>query len=315
MALFAPLLRKRRIVAAKTETTVGTPISLAAADATYNCFDSEIQNNSDNDDREGQSAFSRLPSVAGQQIGVAKFKTELIGGTPTAPAWMTTLLPACGVYGAALIYSPTTNPPGSGNVKTVTIGMYEDGLFKSIAGAMGNAVFTFTAGKRIMIDWTFTGVWQPPSDVALIAPTYSTVTPIRFVSSSLLWGSWTPRVGEMSFDLGNDVQMREDGASAGGLLSAVIVGRKPMVKMDPESTLLASGAGQGDVYGRWLAGTEAAMSWSCTSGSTTVAFSCPKAQLMKVTEADRNKIQIDQAEFQLNRGAAAGDDEFTITSS
>ena len=315
MAVYAPLLRKRRIVAVKTETTVGTVEVLAAADATYNAFEAEIQNNSDNDDREGQSAFSHLPSVIGQQIGVAKFKTELIGGTPTAPAWMLYLLPACGVYGAALVYTPKTSPPGAGNVKTVTIGMYEDGLFKSIAGAMGNAVFTFTAGKRIMIDWTFTGVWQPPTDVALITPTYSTVTPIRFASSSLAWDTWTPRVAEMTLDLGNDVQMREDGASVGGLLSAVIVSRKPTVKMDPESTLLASLA-TADVYGLWKAGTQATLSWSCTTGAgNTVAFSCPKAQLMKATEADRNKIQIDQLEFQLNRSASAGDDEFTITSS
>lgn len=315
MAVYPPLLRKRRILAAKVETTVGTAISLSASDATYNVFDTEIQDDSDNDMRDGQSAFSSLPSVPSQKVGTVKFKTELIGGS-SAPAWMSTLLSGCGVVMSTLVGSFQTNPPGSGGVKTLTLGVYEDGLFKSICGAMGNAVFTFTAGKRVMIEWTFKGCWVAPSDVALITPTYNTVAPIRFISSSLTWNStWTPRVAEMTLDFGNDVQMREDGASAGGLLSAVIVGRKPIVKMDPEATLLASGSGIADVHGLRASRTESTLSWSCTSGATTVAFSAPKAQITKITEADRNGIQVDQVEFQLNRSAAAGDDELTITTS
>ena len=39
----------------------------------------------------------------------------------------------------------------------------------------------------------------------------------------------------------------------------------------------------------------------------------PKAQYMNTQESDRNGIQTDEIDLQLNRSAAAGDDECTFT--
>ncbi|MGE0538434.1 MAG: hypothetical protein AB7O68_25960 [Pirellulales bacterium] len=313
MTVYAPMLRERRILGCKTETTVGTPIALAAADATINVWNVDIQNEGEYEPRDGQGNFSPLSGTVGPEIGTVKFQTEVYGGA-SAPLWMSKLLPACGAYGAALAYTPQTNPPGSGNVKTLTIGVWEDGLFKSIAGAMGNPVFTFTAGKRVMVEFTFRGVWQPPVDAALPTPTYITTAPLKFDAAALTYGTWTPRAANMTLDFGNDVQIREDGSSTGGILSACIVNRAMKVTMDPESMLIASGTGEGDVFGMRLAGTNAALAWTLDNGVTSLAFAAPKAQITKITTADRNKLQTDQIELALNRSASLGDDELTITS-
>lgn len=302
------MLAKRRILAAKIETTVGTAISLSASDATFNVFDVSIQPDIPFTPRQGQSAFSGLTGTYEATAGTAKFSCELTGGA-SIPAWATTFLPACGLVASSLVMSPQTNPPGSGGVKTLTIGAYIDGIFKSIKGAMGNAVFRFAAGKRVMVDFEFKGVWVAPSDVALIAPTWTTVAPLRFVSSGLAIGAANPKCANLTIDLGNDVQLREDSGTATGLISAVIADRKMKGTIDPEAALVATR----DNHGDWLARTEAALAISLGGATNGVAFAAPKLQFSNIQEAERNGQYIDAIDFVLNRSASAGDDELTIT--
>ena len=91
----APLIRKKRVMAAKAETTPGTAISLAGADAAFNVFDLVIQPNIPTEQRDAQSSLSQLAPAVGAMAGTATFTTEVFGGT-SDPTWMSTLLLACG---------------------------------------------------------------------------------------------------------------------------------------------------------------------------------------------------------------------------
>src|SRR5258706_4816185 len=132
-----PLLKRKTILAAKQETTIGTAIALAAGDAAFNVMDATISYEIPPTERWGQGSLSKLASVPGARQGKVTFYIELggsgTGGSPT-PAWATTLLPACGWLQATNAFSPTST---TSNWKTLTIGVYQDGLFKSIKGAMG----------------------------------------------------------------------------------------------------------------------------------------------------------------------------------
>lgn len=302
------MLSKKRILAAKIETTVGTAISLAAADATFNVFNAVIQPDIPFNARESQSAFSGLTGSYEGLAGTATFSCELTGGA-SIPAWATTFLPACGMVASSLVMSPQTNPPGSGGVKTLTIGSYVDGIWRSIKGAMGNAVFRFEAGKKVMVDFEFKGIWVPPTDVALITPTWTTVAPLRFVSSGLAIGAANPKCANLTIDLGNQVILREDSGTSSGYISACITDRKMKGTIDPEAALVATRDNLGD----WLARTEAALAISLGAATNGVAFAAPKLQFTNVQEADRNGTYVEQVDFVLNRSAAAGDDELTIT--
>src|SRR5690606_13116157 len=123
-------------------------------------------------------------------------------------------LPACGWVENAGVFTPKTAPPGTvAGVKTLTIGTYEDGLFKRLRGCMGNAVFTFIAGQKVMVAFTFTGIWDDPSDVAILTPTYPTTKPPRFANSGFSIGGsggWEPKLEQLTIDLGNEVVLRED---------------------------------------------------------------------------------------------------------
>src|SRR5690606_6338162 len=103
--------------------------------------------------------------------------------------------------------------PGA-NVKTLTIGLYQDDgaggtVFKSIAGAMGTGVVNLPTGRIGYIDWTFTGVWQEPVSVSMLAPTYPTDMPLRYAGGAAEWDEVNLCVESATINLGNTVIMRE----------------------------------------------------------------------------------------------------------
>lgn len=304
-----PLLRRKRVLAAKAEATPGTAEALVAADAALNAFNVELLPTAEFQEREGQSAFSPLPGVVGAESGTCSFMTELELGSGAHPFWALRLLPAVGLVATGDVYKPLTAGPGA-SVKTLTIGSYQDGLFKSIKGAMGTAVFRFMSGQKIEIDWTFTGIWVPPTDVAILAPTYPTRAPVRFVSSSLAIAAWTPKVEQLTIDLGNQVILREDSTSASGFSTALITGRRITGTLNPESELVVGK----DYHGEWLSETEQALVIGPLSQALiSLKFDVPKLQFTNVQGGERNQVQTDELTFQCNRSAAAGDDELSLT--
>jgi hypothetical protein len=308
----APLVARRRVIAVKHETTVGTAISLAAANATFNATNVVFQPAIEFQTREGQGGgMSQLAGTLATYEGVATFTTEFYGGA-TDPAWLATLFPACGmIESSANVYSPSSLPPEAAGAatKTVTLGCYVGGVLKQISGAMGNAVFRCMAGRRVMIDWTFRGIWDAPTDVAILAPTYETTAPLRFASAGLSIGGVDPVLAEMTLDLGNELYMRESAQTASGLHSCVIVGRRPVGQIQAESQLVAAW----DTHGIWKAGTLAAFDATMGTSGNQIAFAAPKFQITNVQEQNRGGVTFDAIDFQLVRSVAAGEDELTVT--
>jgi len=306
-----PLLRRRRVLAAKIETTPGTAESLAGSDGLFNVYDTEVQPSVEMAQRPGQGGFGMLRPVAGARSGTVSFRIDLTGGDPL-PAWATTFLPACAYVATGDVYTPVSAAPGTAaGVKTLTIGSYQDGLLKMLRGCMGNAVFTFVAGMPISVVFTFTGLWVDPIDAAMVAPNYPSVLPPRFANAGLTIGGslWSPKISQMTFDMGNEVILREDPSDITGYCTALVTDRLPSGTIDPEASLVATR----DTYGDWLDSTESALSLSCGQAGNRISLDAPKWCIINPQEADRNKIQIDTIEYQFNRDADAGDDEVEIT--
>ncbi len=313
----SPLLTRRRVLAAKIEDDPGTAESLSASDAAFNVFESIIQPEREFEERVGQGVMSPLPGTLGSKGGTVTFRVELAGsgsvGSPT-PAWASTFLPAVGLVATDNVFSPESLHPESpsAKTKTLTIGVYEDGKLKVLRGCMGTAVITMTSGKPVMIEFTFTGIWVDPADETILAPTYPTVIPPRFVSAGMTIASWSPKVAELTIDLGNEVALREDANDPSGYCTAMIGSRRTIGTLNPESSLVAAD----DPTADWDAGTEQALAiqlGGSSANGNTAAVAAPKLQLTNVQEGDRVGAITDELEFQLNRSAAAGDDEMSIT--
>ncbi len=303
------LLTRKSVLAAAIETTVGDAETLDASDATFVAYDVQSNPAIEAEERQGEGAFGRHASTFGGAMGRVTFQTDLLGGS-TDPKWASVFLPACGWVGDAGVYSPKSAPPGTAaGVKTLTIWFYEDGRAKKLRGCMGAFEIQMTAGRRIVVAWTFDGVWDDPGDAAILDPTFETATPLRFVSSAIAIGAWNPIISSLTINSGNNVIMREDSSKAAGFKSALVTDRVPRGSMDPEAALVATK----DVYGDWLDGTQAALSISLGATGNAIAIAAPKFQVTNVQDGNRNLLRTDQIEFQLNKNDDAGDDELTFT--
>jgi hypothetical protein len=138
-----PLLKKKRVLAAKIESTPGTAESLSASDAVFNVYDATIQPSIEFDNRDGQGDFRRCTERLGAYGATCTFTTEIIGDNDPLPVGdhVPTRVRA-GVESTG-VYEPVDEAPGT-NVKTLTIGLYEDGLFKSMRGARVMWFFVLT---------------------------------------------------------------------------------------------------------------------------------------------------------------------------
>jgi hypothetical protein len=305
------LLKRKRVLAAKVETTVGTAIALSGTDGAFNAYDVMIQPNIPFEAREGQGGFGNLSSVPGGYGGTATFKTDIGWDGSGIPSWASVFMPACGFVLSTDTFYPKTEAPGS-NVKTLTIGCYIDGLFKSIKGAAGTFRAVFPTGRMAYIEWTFTGIWvDDPSDVTLVTPTYPTADiPLRAAGGATTFNAITLCAENVTFDAGNEVVLRECATSEGGYHAAIITNRIPRITINPEAKLAATRPS----YSNWLDRLEAEFSTTIASatGDGSVSISAPKAQIINIQEGDRNRLVTDEIELQCNRNGTTVDQELSI---
>lgn len=304
-----PLLKRKRLLAAATESTIGTAESLSASNAAFNVYDLMIQPNVEFEQRQAQGSIDQLSGVVGPYSGTATFKTDMgWDGTATLPTWASVLLPACGWVDSSNTFNPTSEAPGS-SVKTLTLGAYIDGTRKILAGCMGSFQIVCPTGKMAYIDWTFQGVWQTMTDTSLLSPTYPTASPLKYTSATTTYDSVALCVENVTFDAGNNVIMRPCAGTAAGFVSALVTDRTPTITADPEATLVATQ----DRYGDLLSNAEAEFTITLDGANTsTIEISAPKAQYTNVQEADRNAMVTDALTFQCNKNGTTADQSLQI---
>lgn len=304
------LLKRKRVLAAKIETTPGTAETLAAADATFNAYDVMIQTETEMEQREGQGSFGMRASVPGGYKGKITFKHDVSwDGTATEPGWADTFLPACGWVKSGQVFTPRSEAPGT-NVKTLTMGVYIDGMRKLLAGCMGTFKLNCPTGKTAFMEFEFSGIWSNPTDTAILTPTYSTDSPLRFATSTTTWNSVELFIESFVLDSGNTVILREDSGTVSGFKAALVTNRIVTITGNPESKLVATQ----DRYGKLLDLSEHALTFDIdgpTNSKITVA--APKAQITSISEGDRERMVVDDITWQCNRNGSTADQEVSMT--
>jgi len=305
------MLRRRSVFAAKVETTVGTAESLTGAEGVYNAEEFMIQPNIPMTRREGQGGFNYLPGMPEGMQGTCTIKHALTYNGTDIPTWASVLLPACGWVDTAGTFSPVTEGPGgSGGVKTLTLGHYKDGKLAVLSGAMGTWKIVAPTGKMAMIEFTFTGKYSTnETAVALIAPTYPTVLPLRVAAGALTFNSVNLCTSNVEFDAGNSVVMREcvNATDRSGYVSAIVTNRQPVITADPESVV--PGTQDRDLL--WLTSSPQAFSLRIGAALSSITIAAPKAQLENKQQGGRNDIMTDDLTWLCTQGSAV-DTELTI---
>lgn len=310
-------LRKKTVVAAALESTLGVAASLTAANAQFVVYDLQATLNAEEEMRDTPGSLSKLDSIIGPRSYDITFKQEISGSgaVDTNPDWAEVFLPAVGMADTANVFALLSGMPvaSAGSPRTITIGGYTDGRRFMASGCMGSAKFTFTNGKRGFIEYTMKGKYEDVTDQTLLAPTLPAIIPPRSANMTFTLGGSNPGIApEVTIDLQNEVTLGEDLTSTGadaGYTYARIVDRNPIVTASLEQPKVAVN----DLHGKMMAGTTEAMILKI-GGATwnALQIDAPRAQVVNIAYGEREGIHTDDITWGLKRDSA-NEDEITIS--
>lgn len=209
------LLTRKRLILLETESTYGTDPIPDGADAVLvrDLNITPLQSDVVSRDliRPYMGASEQL--LANTRVECT-FSVELAGsGTAgTAPRYGKALK-ACGLSETIVATTSVTYAPVSSSFSSCTIYYNIDGVLHKVTGARGTFTINGTVGQIPTIDFTFTGIYNTPTDTALPAVTYANqATPLVFKNGNttdfqLL--SYAGCLQSVTFDMGNTLVYRE----------------------------------------------------------------------------------------------------------
>jgi hypothetical protein len=306
---------RNRILLAKEESVYGsdpTPTVSANAMEAQNVKVNYIGDLLQRDNIRGN--ISAVSPVVGKRYVEVTFSMELKGGgTKGTAGRIGDLLEACSFSEVASAGSSVTYTPASSSQKSITIYVYNldsaSAVLEKVTGAVGTVAIKLKAGNYAQLDFTFRGLYNAPSDVALpAAPTFETTLPPVVESAAFTLNSVaTLVVGDLSLDIGNDIAERDDITTANAIKSFFVIGRKPKGTFNPEATLVATYGWHAD----WIASTQRALSVVVGSASgNKVTITAPKVTIDSIADADINGVLGIDVPFSL--GQNAGNDEIQL---
>lgn len=299
-----PLLSRKKIVQVKVEAEKGTAETTGLLDVL--CFEPDIKPTGPFEQRKAGGLYlgHQVVGIIGEKSGTFSCSVELRGnGTTGMDAGLAEMLQASILAMTSEVYQVASNPA---NHKSLTIHVYTDGKLEVLYGAMGDVTFEGETGKAIMCNFEFKGIYNTPTDVALPAFAPGTELP-PIMANGTFSITAVRKVSKFSLNMNNEVILRPDVNAASGIAHACIVDFDPVVTADLEAELVAAY----DIYGAWLAGTEAAMSVVVGSGAgKQITFTLPKLQYRDIPHGDRDGLQINDITAQCNHDS--GDDSVAI---
>ena len=305
------LLTRKRVILIEAESSYGSDPGIAAADAVLVRDLSITPQSSDVVSRDVVrpflGAFQQL--LANTNVEVT-FSVELAGsGTVATPPRYGDALKACGFSetinsGNNVVYAPV-----SSSFSSVTIHYNTDGVRHKVVGARGSFVINGSVGEIPTIDFTFQGIYIPPTDSALPTVTYGDqATPLIFKqgnTSSFHLLSHSAALSSISLDVGNELVYRE---LVGGTQETLLTNRNITGSVSIEAMLL----GTKDYFAAALAETTGNLTFTHgTAAGNTVQVSSTKADIGDVAYGEEDGIQMLEIPYTLV--PTSENDEVTIT--
>jgi hypothetical protein len=226
-----PLLSRKRLILAKTESTYGTdptPTGSANAILVRNLEITPLQADTVTRDLIRPYLGNSDQLLAQTRVEVT-FEVELAGsGTAgTAPAYGP-VLKACGLSETVVATTSVTYAPVSASFSSVTIYFHNDGIRHKVTGCRGTFELNAEVGQIPVISFTMTGIYNAPTDESLPSPTYANqAAPLIFKNgntSNFSIFSYSGCLQSLSFQMANEVIYRE---LVGCTKESLIVNRAP----------------------------------------------------------------------------------------
>jgi hypothetical protein len=304
-------LTRKRLLLAKIESVYGTDPTPAATDAVL-VSALEVQPlQLELKDRELILGYlGNTEMVVGQRLVSVSFDVEIAGsGTAgTAPKW-SALMQACGFSETIVAVTSVTYAPISSAFKGVTLYFFADGVRHKVTGCRG----TWSMGKEVdeipKISFSFTGIFNAPTDETLPSPTFSNQADPVVVNSAntatLQVHGYAACMSAFSLDLANVTPFRQ---LAGCTQQVMITDRKPEGEVTIEAPTIAAK----NYFSAASTQTSGQFSWvHGTTAGNIVTFTAPTCNLGSPEYEDSDGIIMLKLPF-MPQPTAAGNDEFTL---
>ena len=304
-------LTRKRLLLAKIETTYGTDPTPAATDAVL-VSALEVQPlQLELKDRELILGYlGNTEMVVGQRLVSVSFDVEIAGsGTAgTAPKW-SALMQACGFSETIVSVTSVTYAPISSAFKGVTLYFFADGVRHKVTGCRGTWSMSMETGEIPKISFSFTGIFNAPTDETQPSPTFSNQADPVVVNSAntatLEVHGYAACLSAFSLDLANETPFRQ---LAGCTQQIMITDRKPEGEVTIEAPTIAAK----NYFSAASTQTAGQFSWvHGTTAGNIVTFTAPTCNLGSPEYEDSDGIIMLKLPF-MPQPTAAGNDEFTL---
>ena len=306
-----PLLSRKRLILAKIESSYGTDSVPAGSEAILvrNIEITPLQADVVSRDliRPYLGNYEQLLAQTRVEI---TFEVELAGSgaAGTAPAF-SPLLRACGMAETIVAATSATYAPVSSAFNSVSIYFNNDGVRHRITGARGSFSVNCQVGQIPTISFTFMGIYNEPTDVALPTPTYANqATPVIFKegnTSGFQLLSYSGCLQSFDLDLSNEMVYRE---LVGCTKQVNITDRKPNGTVVIEAPTVT----QKNYWANATGTTTGNLTFQHgqTAGNR-VTINSPQTDIGSPTYADQDGIQMLNIPY-VATPTAAGNDELSI---
>lgn len=305
------MLTRRCSVLIKKETSYGVDATPAASDGVL-CRDVEIKPVGDELQRDFlRKSLSPLPHQIGERHYELRFTTELKGsGTAGTAPELSPCFQACGFAETIVAVTSVTYAPESDTFPSATIYVYRDGILHKLTGARGTFEINLTAGKFGEITWTFQGIYNAVTDVAMVDGTYDATLPPVVVSAAFSVGGYAAVATKLALNMANQLALRRSLNEATAVKELLITGWPDRGgSFDPEAVLEATHP----FFANWLSATQAAMTIAVgATGGNICTITAPKVQYRQINPGDRDGLYVYEIPIRLAKSVDAGDDEISI---
>lgn len=306
-----PLLSRKRLILAKTESTYGTDSTPAGTDAVLVRSLEVTPLESDVVSRDLIRPYlGNSDQLLANSRVLCSFEVELAGsGTAgTAPRY-DALLKACGMSATIVASTSVTYAPVSASFSSCTIVYNVDGVQHKLTGARGTVTMNCELGQIPTLQFEMTGIYNAPTDTAQPAVTYSNqATPLIFKegnTSAFQFFSYAGCLNSVSFNLANEIIYRE---LIGCTKEVIITNRAPAGDVSIEAPTIATK----DFFSLALGTATGNLTFlHGTTAGNRVTFTAPQVDIAQPSYTDQDGIQMLQLPY-VALPTSAGNNEFSL---
>lgn len=306
-----PLLSRKRLILAKSESTYGTDSTPAGTDAV---LVSSLDITPLSGDLVGRDLirpylgnFDQL--IAKTSVAIT-FEVELAGsGTAGTAPRFGAILKACGMSETIVASTSVTYAPVSSTFSSATIYFNVDGVLHKLTGCRGDMSLSCAVGAIPKIKFDMTGVYNAPTDTAQPAVTYSAqAAPLVFRqgnTSAFQFFSYAGVLQSVEFNMANSLVYRE---LIGGTKETLITDRKPAGTVMIEAPTIAAK----DFFSAALASSTGNLTFlHGTTAGNRVTLTHSQVDVTNPTYQDQDSVQMLSVPY-VALPTTAGNDEVSL---